>query len=104
LRFELNGVIYWEFAVFLAFFPMRYIALAKRLTGAHPAQTFTPAESPVTSIAQPTAISNDQDCEIERSGLTFAQAEEWLDWLENNSNSSRAIKWRREASFAAHNK
>jgi hypothetical protein len=42
------------------------------------------------------ANSNDQACKIERTGLTMAQAEEWLDWLENNDNTTRKVTWRQD--------
>ena len=82
--------------MFLAFIPKRYLALVRRLKGGRSAPASTSPAKAVCPENQPTAELSDQPCEIERSGLTMAQAEELLDWLENNECTSRKVTWRQD--------
>jgi hypothetical protein len=92
----LKNSICQEFAVFPALFPTRCLALASWLKGKPCASAFALARKPLGPENRSAANLNDQACEIERAGLTMAQAEEWLDWLENNDCNSRNVKWRQD--------
>jgi hypothetical protein len=92
----LKNSICLELALFLAYFPSRCLMLARWLTGSRCAPAFASTGKHLDAEKRPAANLNGQACEMERSGLTLAQAEEWLDWLENNESTSSKVTWRKD--------